>query len=102
MYKLTLTCSNIVYIDFQLRLQYPKDEHWVLCPDCQFNKHRDPYGRPPTAWQKVLDNVEVSDVPSGTTVLMPDRVMRIQPLVPANRVRPFPYVAVRKGFRVKP
>src|SRR5689334_24790251 len=87
---LTLECGHSVVTDVELRQQYPKDEHYVYCPPC-----RNPDLRVPTAWRKVIDNESLSDVSGKYARILPRDIMRLQPTVPRNRVRPFPYV---KGF----
>lgn len=95
-HALKLACGHTAYTAVNLRLQYPDDSHFVLCPECETIKKLDVYGRPPTAWQNVvsvreIDNGSLSDVQDWIPVVMPRSIIRMQPSVPINRCRPFPY-----------
>lgn len=100
-YRLSLMCSHTVYTRVKLLQQYEQDDHYVFCPPCRQNKESDIYARPPSAWTRVLrvegvSNDEVRDVRQWAAFLLSRDILRLQPNVPANRIRPFPYV---KGIR---
>lgn len=91
-----LTCSHTVYTAVTLRLQYPDDSHFILCPICVKEKEADVYGRPPSAWQQVtsvrgIEHGSMRDVHEWIPIIMPRGIIRMQPSVPPNRCRPFPY-----------
>ena len=80
-----LDCGHSVELDIMPRLQYPDDTHYIRCPNC---------GSDPTAWKTISSCREVndvSDVPSGTPFIMRADILRLQPSVPPNRIRIFPY-----------
>lgn len=95
MFSYKLDCGHTIYTEVELRNQYPTDEHFILCPSCREAK-LDDYVRVPTAWRNVVGGQQFHDnlhhVFRRDEIIMPDRIMRIQPSVPKHRVRPFPYV----------
>lgn len=126
MFAFYLSCGKTVLSPVEIRNQYPGDEHWVLCPDCQQVKHRlDSLvlseQHIPTAWQRLLEvrdatdeeiantKIEVEGAPGKTMhvlrsepslVVYGDRILRLQPSVPAHRINPFPYKVRRWGVRI--
>lgn len=104
-YALTLECEHTVLTPIELRLQYPDDIHYILCPMCKDYKNKNVYGNIGTAWQHVVGIKEMVDdellrnVFSGDAFILPRDILRLQPSVPGNRARPFPYVPQRTGFK---
>lgn len=95
-FVITLECEHEVYTPIKLRQQYPDDEHYILCPPCRDVKKRDVYARPPTAWQKVtkvrgVKQDALSNVREWASFILSRDILRLQPSVPRNRCRPFPY-----------
>lgn len=96
-YSLNLQCGHTVYTSIKLRQQYPEDKHVVFCKPCRDNKAKDLYGRPPSAWSNVIgvkaeSDDDVRNVREWAAFILSRDVMRLQPSVPRNRIRPFPYV----------
>lgn len=95
MFLIKLECGHKVQTEVKLNLQYPTDVHYILCPSCRDLKGPE---RIPTAWSQVVSVNEMSNVPSEYAQVMPGDIMRVQPSVPRNRIRPFPYVTKRGQF----
>jgi hypothetical protein len=103
-FKVSLDCGHVVFTPIVLRLQYPDDSHYILCPFCKDDKCI--YGRVPTAWQNVTGIEElyehefVRNVYGESAFIVSRDILRLQPSVPSNRTRPFPYVPSRRNFRI--
>lgn len=101
-YVLPLKCGHTVFTPIRLRKQYPEDSHRIFCPFCREDKKNDMYARKiPTAWVELKPPIKVVtddelrtmyDVSSGTPFILSRDILRLQPTVPRNRCRPFPYV----------
>ena len=95
MFSLKLDCGHPAYTDVELRMQYPTDSHLILCLPCREAKNKGEFV--PTAWRNVTSvsehNDPLYDVLNGDEIILPNRIMRLQPSVPKSRVRPFPYLS---------
>ena len=102
MYYFKLTCGHRVVADFMPMLQYPKDVNYVWCPPCRNGPQEltilGTLKPPNWNWMEIVSAsaTEMYNVPDGTALIMPNDVLRVQPTVAPNRIRPFPYVNGRR------
>ena len=93
-YRYTLKCGHEVYSKIRIRvgMDYGFREHYIRCP---VEKHT------PLEWQAItkmeaVSDADVSNVRSGTSFILPNRILRVDGHKPDNTVypsgNPFPYV----------